>query len=358
MSTFMVSRGFPHEFIGLLYAVGSMVTLLAIANVSFLLKKFGNYTNLLVLGIIEVLAFIGFALIDNLVLLFFIFLIAFLVPALIAFSLDIFLESTTEEEDTGGIRGIFLTFATIAWIGAPVLGGFIVGENNYKLLFIIAALVFVPFIFLAGSQLKHFKDPKYSQLDVSNFMTSLIRRVDLRNVFLSQFLLRFFFGIMVIYLPIYIHNTLGMPLSSIGIIIASATLAFLLLEIPLGKLADSVFGEKEILILGFVVITITTSALTFLDTTSVLIWSLAMFSTRIGAAMIEISSEGYFFKHVDAGDSDEVSAFRMLSPIAYIVSPLFGTLMLIFLPIQFIFLATALVMATGVLFAAKLKDTL
>tara|TARA_B100000745_G_scaffold219274_1_gene146001 strand:- start:12648 stop:13844 length:1197 start_codon:yes stop_codon:yes gene_type:complete len=358
MSPFLIDRGFPKEFIGLLYSAGSIITLLAIAYAPHLLSKYGNYTNMLVLGLLESLAFIGLAYTTSLPVLFILFMTIFVVPALIAFSLDIFLEGATRTEgSTGGIRGIFLTVASIAWVAAPIIGGFVVGNGNYAFLFIAAALVFSPFIFIAAARLDDFKDPKYVQLDVAKFMLSLRTNADLRSVFAAQFLLRFFYGIMTIYLPLYVHTVLGMPLSSIGLIIGIGTLAFVLLEIPLGKLQDTLWGEKEVLVLGFLVISTTTGIISFLNAPSLLLIIAIIFATRIGAAMIEMGSEGYFFKHVEADDADDVSAFRMLFPLAYIISPLFGTVMLFFLPLPFIFLGTAILLLSGVLFAAELRDT-
>lgn len=358
MSTFLVARGFPESFVGMLYAAGSMLTLLAIAFAPHLLKKYGNYTNLLALGLLEILAFIGFVFIQNAAVLFLLFLVAFIVPTLIAFSLDIFLEGYTKgESNTSGIRGAFLTIASAAWVAAPLLGGYVVGEDNFSNLFIVATLIFVPFIFIAAKELEHFRDPKYVQLNVPKFASTLKRDRNLRNIFVGQFLLRFFYSIMVIYFPLYVHGVLGMPLSAIGVIIAVAALAFVFLEIPLGKLEDSLWGEKEVLILGFVVIAGTTAALSFITSTSVILWAALMFATRVGAAMIEVSTEGYFFKHVEANDADDVSAFRMLYPLAYIVSPLIGTVALLFIPLQFIFVLTAVVMLSGVWFASFLQDT-
>jgi len=358
MSLFLINRGFPQEFIGLLYAVGSILTLTSIAFAPQILRKYGNYTNLLALGLLELLAFLGFVFVEDLTLVFALFLVAFIVPTLIAFSLDIFLEGSSRgDKNTSGIRGIFLTIGGFAWVAAPLVGGFVVAGENFERLFALAAFIFIPFIFLAASQLERFRDPKYIQLDIPKFAKSLAKNKNLRNIFVSSFLLRFFYGIMVIYFPLYIHSTLGMPLSDIGIIIAVATMAFVILEMPLGKLEDSLWGEKEVLILGFAIIALTTGALSFLTTTSLLVWAGVMFATRIGAAMIEVSTEGYFFKQVETDDTDDVSAFRMLYPLAYIVSPLFGTLVLFFIPLNFIFLATAIVMGSGILFAAKLKDT-
>jgi len=358
LSTFLVHRGFPNSFIGILFAVGSMIALIAIAYAPRALKTYGNYTNLLALGLLEILAFVSLIYAKNLLLIFFLFLIIFVVPTLIAYSLDIFLKgSSNDTHDTGGIRGIFLTVANVAWIGAPLVGGILVAGEHFERLFFVSILIFIPFIFLSSRQLHHFRDPKYEKLNVTKFMGTLRRDVNLRNIFLSQFLLRFFFSIMVIYFPLYIHEVLLMPLSSIGTIIAIATLAYVILEIPLGRMLDSSYwSTKQVLILGFAIIAVTTAALSFITAGSLLMWALLMFITRTGAAMIEVASESYFFKHVAAADTDDVSAFRMLSPLAYIVSPLFGTLVLFFIPLQFIFLAAACVMLTGILCASQIHE--
>ncbi|PCI90005.1 hypothetical protein COB18_02705 [Candidatus Kaiserbacteria bacterium] len=358
LSPFLISSGFPEAFIGLLYATGSMITLIAIAYAPTLLKKYGNYTNLLTLGLIEIIAFLGFAFVHNIFFVFFFFLIAMIIPTLIAFSLDIFLEGSTQTESaTSGVRGVFLTVANLAWIGAPLVGGFLIYNENYTWLFLVSALVFVPFIFLASSQLEHFKDPDYKQLSVPAFITVLSKNIDIRNIFIASFLLRSFYAIMIIYLPLYLHGVLGMPLSSLGIIVAIAVTAFVLLEIPLGKLEDAYWGEQEVLIIGFAILAIATASLSFITTTSVLIWALVMFISRIGAAMVEVSTEGYFFKQISASDTDNVSAFRMLYPLAYIVSPLLGTAALFFMPLQYIFLLMGIVLLSGILFSMQIHDT-
>lgn len=358
MSTFLVARGVSQEYVGLIYATGSLLTLFVFLYAPILLRKYGNYSNILVLGLIEVLIFFGLAFASTLPVLIVLFLAAFIVPTLISFSLDIFLEGATkDEETTSGVRGLFLTIANIAWVGAPLVGGFMVGTNDFTLLFISAAVVFIPFIFIAAATLDNFKDPKYTPLHIFRFLKTLRKNANLRNIFGAQFLLRFFYGSMVIYFPLYIYSVLKMPLSSVGIMIAFSTIAYVLLEVPLGKLEDSLWGEKEVLVIGFALITFTTAALSFMHTSSLALWIIAIFATRIGAAMIEVSSEGYFFKQVDASNANDVSAFRMLPPIAYIASPLFGTLILLMFPLQWIFLALAIIMSTGILFSGALQDT-
>lgn len=357
MATLLVARGFPENYIGILYSVGSVITLLALGSAPYILKKFGNYTNILTLSALEFLAFVGIALSHSLLFTFIFFVTTFIVPTLIAFSLDIFLEgSTPEDTETGRIRGTFLSIAAAAWIGAPLIGGLLVQQGGYMMLFLISAFIFFPFIFIATPYLKTFNDPTYHKLNLQSIIHILKASSDMRNVFVAQFFLRVFYATMVIYFPLYIHQVLGMPLSYVGLFISIATLAFVLIEIPIGRLEDTRIGEKEVLILGFFIISISTGALTFLTTTALLIWIPIIFITRIGAAMIEVGSESYFFKHADTDDSDIISAFRMLFPIAYIIAPFLATLLLFAVPLNYIFLALGGVLITGVLFSAQLTD--
>lgn len=358
LSPFLVSRGIPEQFVGLVFAVGSMVALFAIAYAPYFLKRQGNYTNLLTLGLLQLLAFLSLVFAGSTPLIIALFLIVFVAPTLVSFSLDIFLEGTVEDESkTSGMRSIFLTAANFAWLAAPIIGGFLVVNDIFDNLFVIAALIFVPFIFLAASQLEYFRDPKYKELNVARFITTLRRSKNFRGVFVAQFLLRFFFGTLIVYLPLYAHKTLGMPLSEFGIILSFGMIAYLLLEIPLGKIMDASWGEKEVLIIGLAVLALTTASISFIVTTSLVLWGAVMFATRIGAAMVEVSSEGYFFKHVDANDADVVSAFRMLYPLAYIISPLIGTMLLFVVPLQFIFVIAGVIILGGIWFVAPIQDT-
>lgn len=357
ISTFLVERGFPQEFVGVLYAVGSIIMLAAIAYAPHLLRVYGNYTNLLVLGSIEFLVYIALSYITYLPGLFFLFIIGLVVPTLIAYSLDIFLEKSTEAGHTSGIRGVFLSIAAAAWILAPVLGGFLIERGGYTLLFTVAAAIFSPFILLAASRLHHFIDPQYKELSIKGIMRKLTRDIDLRNIFVIQFLFRMFYAIMFVYFPLYVHGTLGMPLSHIGIMIAVGSIAFLLIEIPLGKLQDAYWGEKEVLIVGSVVIGLSTIGFSFIASPSLWVWLPVLFCTRVGAAMLEVGSEGYFFKHTKTDSSDEVSAFRMLYPLSYIIGPVFGTVLLFFVPLQYVFTAMGAIMLLGVLAASALRDT-
>jgi len=172
-----------------------------------------------------------------------------------------------------------------------------------------------------------------------------------------KFFLSFFYAWMTIYTPIYLYRSMGFDWKIIGVIFTIMLTPFVLFELPLGKLADKKLGEKEILNCGIIIISISTMVLSFLTSHAFWIWGLVLFATRVGASAVEIASESYFFKHINAQDSEIISIFRIISPLAYSVAPLMASLALIIIDIRFLFLTLGIFMLLGLKYSLTLKDT-
>ncbi|MDP2650192.1 MAG: MFS transporter, partial [bacterium] len=348
-STFLATFGISEDYVGVLYAAGSVITLFGLAFAPFLLSRIGNYASILLLAFVDLFALVGLIYVRDIAWLIPIFMLALITPPLIAYSLDIFLENEIKNEaKTGWIRGVFLTMASIAVAGGPFLGGFFAADENFARLFAMSGIIFIPFVLIVAFFLQSFRDPKYKHFHIQKVWNTLAYDKNMRGSFAVQFLLRFFYGIMVVYTPLYLHTVLHMPIQDVGIVIAIALIAFVLLEAPLGRLEDTRWGEKEALVVGFIILAVATAALSFVATASVALWAALLFLTRIGAAIVEVSSEGYFFKHVGGDDTDDVSAFRMIYPFAYVMSALFGSITLAFLPFNMLFATVALVLLLGI----------
>jgi MFS family permease len=162
---------------------------------------------------------------------------------------------------------------------------------------------------------------------------------------------------MVVYTGLYLHTHLGMPWTGIGIVLTVMLLPFPLIEYPLGRISDTIVGEKELLAAGFIIAGAVTMAIPWLHSTSVLVWSVMLCATRIGAAIVEIMTETYFFKQVDARDAEMIGAYRIVEPCAYILAPAAASLLLRAADIRFIFLILGIVMLAGVYPALRLRDT-
>ncbi|MDQ5889868.1 MAG: hypothetical protein QG609_361, partial [Patescibacteria group bacterium] len=98
-------------------------------------------------------------------------------------------------------------------------------------------------------------------------------------------------------------------------------------------------------------------AISFIDTNSLIVWTIILFITRIGAASIEIGKETFLFKHINSNDSNLLSLSRIMLPLAYIAGPACATIIIYLGSIQLLFIFLGLIMILGLYSAGLLIDT-
>jgi MFS family permease len=130
---------------------------------------------------------------------------------------------------------------------------------------------------------------------------------------------------------------IGFSFSQVGLMYSISLLPFIVLEIPVGRIADKLTGEKEPLILGFVIMSLSIVIISLLQTNNFVVWTFLLLLTRVGASLIEITTESYFFKHVNKSDSNLMSIFRMISPAAHIFTAITASILLWKVPYNYVF---------------------
>ncbi len=348
------------QYVGLIYVIAS-IGAIGLAFVSNrILRAIGNVNFVLILmsAITILLLLIGFAFTPLITIIAFILFLT--INPQIYFNIDIFLETLigTDENSTGSKRGIILTVMSIASFFSPIAMSYIVGhENNLSAVYFVSAGVGLLFIMLVIALFRSFYDPTYIIIKPLEILAKTHLNTDLKIVLYAQFLLQFFFTWAIIYFPLYLATEIGLDWDAIGKIIAVGLFAFVLIEYPAGRLADKHIGEKELMALGFVIIALSSASISFLDTTDILLWMIVIFMTRVGASLIEVTTESYFFKQVKGNDSSLIGAFRLTRPIANLFGALIGSLSLLFLPFNLIFVILGLILVTGVFVTTRLTDT-
>ena len=345
------------RYIGLIFGGASLITILALIFMPRLLKLVGDYFATLLFIVLEIIALIGIAASPNPLIIISLFIINSVLITLISFDIDLIVEGFSKNASTGSIRGLYLTSANIAWVIAPALAALLLQGNQYWLVYLASAALFIPGLLIFSGKLEQFNDPLYRKIHFKKTLLSVWQNKDLRSIFCVSFLLQFFFTLMVIYTPIYLHEYIGFEWRELGVIFSIMLVPFLLLEAPLGRLADKVLGEKELLIAGFSVMALATGAMYFFNEHSFVLWAVILFMTRVGAAMVEVMTETYFFKKISAGDAAIVGLNRTVRPFAGIMGPLVATGLLVFMSLPSLFLVLAVFMLLGIPIAASLKDT-
>ncbi|MBU4332387.1 MFS transporter [Patescibacteria group bacterium] len=277
---------------------------------------------------------------------------------LVWISFDIYVEHFSRDEITGRIRGTYMTGLHIAWFLSPLATGQILKKFNYSFLYLIASVLV--FLVMIGFYVK-FKDLKVNHFPKPHFLRAIkkIYKNNLLNgIFIIAFLLHAFYCAFIVYAPIYLTKYLGFQWHQVGIMFTVMLSTFVLFTYPAGWLADKYLGEKELLTIGIFIMGVSAIVFGLADSTSFWVWLIILVCTRIGASLVEIMRDTYFFKRVDVKDIHIINLFRNTGPLAYVITPLLATLVLHFFGFQYIFVLAGVLVLTGLWFSARIKDTL
>jgi MFS family permease len=357
-----VNSSLLEQFVGdsvlsILYVVGSILGILLLLLVPFLLRRQGSVFTFLLFIILEILAVWGMGGFSSKISVISLFLIQVAVASVLYFCLDVNLEQEIKSESTtGGKRGILLTISNAAWVLSPVALTFLIVQNNFSRVYFLSGIALILLFLLIALFFKNTKRATASEANIFSVLQSLRKSKDVMQIIIVQFLLNFFYAWMVIYLPLLLNKEIGFGWDKIGIIFTIMLLPFLLFELPAGFLADKKFGEREILIAGFLMMSIFTFLIPQFTTPVFWIWASVLFATRIGASFVEIASETYFFKHVKSDNTGLISLFRAVRPLSYIIAPLIVLPIIYFLSYSTSFYFLAVSSSLGLFFIPK-KDT-
>lgn len=354
-------EGFVHEeTVGMIYALSSLVTIILFLNTSKLLGRYGNYRLMLLFVALEAASLLGLALFQSAAWIIPLFIVNQVILNVLYLNLNVFLETYSQDKTTGSTRGMFLTILNIAILIAPFIAGMMFADHEFRNVYLSAAFIIAPVFFLIYFTFKGHQDLPYKHVPLWATLRQIRGDKNIRGVFGASFLLNLFYAWMIIYTPLYLYKTLGIPLSQVvGIIIPIALIPFVLFQVVMGRLADRKWGEQEMMIGGFVMMAITTAALAFVSSTNIYMWALLLFLTRVGAAAVEAMSETYFFKLVDGTDTHLITLFRNLPPLSFLVGPILATMFLGVFNIGYngLFLVLGIFMLGGIYYSFIIQDT-
>jgi len=346
------------ERVGLLFSAGALLTLILLFLGPYLIKTLGTYYLTIILLIIEFLAvgLLTFTKITPVILILFVIYRGAL--ASLFYFFDLYLESaSTNESNTGKIRGLYLALSNTALIISPSIAALLLGEDNFSRVYIASSLFIIPTLLIVIRNLKQESLNISVPRGILKAIPAFRKNRNLRNILFARMLLNIFYVAMVVYVPVYLSQELGFSWKEIGFMLTIMLLPFALLQFPAGYLADKKYGEQELLIFGFIFIATSTLIFSFIGTPNFFLITLIMFMSRVGASLVEIMTESYFFKQVDGDDANIISVFRATDPMSYLIGPLLGSLALAYMSYEAMFGILGLLMYIGIIFALRIKDS-
>lgn len=346
-STFL-NKYFSETQVSALYIIGSIINVFLLLNISKILKHIGNYRLALYAVAVEGLAILGMLTTSTNFLLGFYFIIQQIAIPLILFNLDLFLESaSTNEAETGDIRGIYLTLSNITLVVAPAIVAMLLNSNQYWHVYGFSFLFLLPLFYFIQKYFKNYTDSQKPQDGIIKSIQEFLKDKKLYNVFITYSLLQLFYAYMTIYTPLYLEKYVGFSWSEIGIMFTIMFLPFVLLELPVGDLADRKYGEKGFLTSGLIIMGLSTLCISFITVKSFWIWTIVLFMTRVGASLVEITSDSYFFRQVNQERDNIISLYRVARPLSSIMAPIIATVALQFMPFEYTFIVIGSLMIIG-----------
>ncbi|PIT96265.1 hypothetical protein COT94_01060 [Candidatus Falkowbacteria bacterium CG10_big_fil_rev_8_21_14_0_10_37_14] len=359
-SSFLINY-FGDASMGLLMAVAAGLTLLAASFYPRLIDSLGNFKSSLFAFFIGITATFLISISQDPLIIAIAFIVRYIVLIMLVVNLDIFLEEQSDDANTGSIRGHYLLAINSAWLCSPLLAGYWVDHFGYVIIYQLGgALLSIAFLLLLSNyKLLHrsYWVKRHKPISWLQVFKSLKHQQDLRLIIISAFCLQIFYGWAVIYVPIYLHTVIGFSWSVLGVMFTVMLLPFVLFQLPAGLAADRLWGEKEMLVVGYLLMAGACLLIATTASTSLWLWGSIMFLSRSGAALAEAMQEVYFYKKVNAKNIGLITLFRQTRSLGWIFAGVIAFFVLKFLPLPYLFYLATIILILNIINLSPLKDT-
>ncbi len=355
-SSFLATK-IPEFLVGILYTASAIIAVIGLYTVPKLITRFGTRKiigSMLLLSITSILVLIFSS---NIIATLISFILYFSLTTCIYLGLDILIEHWSLASNQGTVRGIYLTSLSIAFMCAPLIGGFLTDRLGFTALYVLSVLMLLPVTIIILAVLPSITHTHSSKSNILGLAKKFLRHREFSAVFCVNFILQFFYAWMVIYTPIYLHEHLGIHWDVIGILFTIMLSAFVLLEYLMGMIADRFRIERGLMIIGLVIMGLATMFVTRAPLMTFWVLAITLFMTRVGASMVEVSTEAYFFRHVHRDDTGSIGFFRNTYPFAYIIAPLLSSVILKFAPLWTLYIILGIICFLGILVAKGIRKT-
>ncbi len=337
---------FGTENVSIFYFFSYGILFLCLLNLHWLARKIGNVNVFFITLFFKIIA-VAFLIGLNPGAISILFLILYMIFVGVGWvSLDAVLENFSCDRESGRIRGKHLMIMNAGFLFGPFLSAYLLSHCGFSGIFVFL-VIFNIFIFVYSLvKLRKVNSVFRKKISALELIKKVINHKKVLAICYISFTLEFFYALMIIYTPLYLLD-IGMSWEQIGKIFTIMLLPFVFLQYPMGVLADRKNGEKQWLAISLLLMAFFTISFCFIQSANMLIWACILFGTRVGAAMLEVLRDSYFYKQIDGSDIDLIDFFRTAMPIGYILAAFFSFIILLIFPLIWIFIFLTLVILSA-----------
>jgi MFS family permease len=251
-------------------------------------------------------------------------------------------------------EGLIYTSLNLAWLVGPLIAGFIAEKYGINKVFLFAAVMI--FLSLALFDIFNIHDGrKCEKIDKNSFKIFI-------NFFKTKKLLKsyilsgggnFWWALIYTYIPIYMIQK-GLSDITVGYFLFAIVIPLILSEYYFGKLAGKI-GFKKMFVIGFSLLGIISIVCFFISN---IYWLLAfLVLASFSVAMIEPTTEAYFLNIITPSQRDKYyGPYSTSIDINMFIATMAGAIILLFLPLKFVFLLFGAIMFIFVLISLSIKN--
>lgn len=269
-------------------------------------------------------------------------------------SFGIIVRDKTKDCNVSENEGLIYTSINLAWLIGPLVAGFIAEEYGVNKVFLFAAgVVFLALILFQAFGLK---DERISKKIDKNSLKVFINFFKSKERFKAYILAgggNFWWALIYTYIPIYIIQK-GLSDMIVGYFLFAITIPLITSEYYFGKLAGKI-GFKKIFMIGFSILTAICIYCFFISNIYLLLGMLVLAS--FGVAMIESTTEAYFLDIITTSERDKYyGPFSTSIDSSSFVATMLGALVLLILPLKYVFLFFGTIMFIFMLISMTIKN--
>lgn len=286
-----------------IYLIGYLVGMVAVLNMANIIEKYHKrffYTSLYI-----TISLVCFAIAfspekEVTVVLFICYLI---LTSLLYGSMSLIAEGVTRQEKLiGHVRGTQITIFSFGILASPFLAASFTSLGGYNLLFAATGILAIPMIFFANQFVSHTREAKPKSIHIINAIKKAFDNTDLRGALFGLVSLELFYSVMVIFGAVLVVTKGFDLITYLSVVLPIALLPLVILPHTLGAVADNKFGEKEMMIVGMIIISLSLVLFILNDSKSLYLLTGILLFSRIGASMLETMVNAYYFKKIDQSE--------------------------------------------------------
>ena len=252
-------------------------------------------------------------------------------------------------------EGLIYTFANSAWVIGPLIAGYLASNSGESIVFIIASvLIFLCLITFLTSGIKDNKKQKNIDKNILKNIKDFFSNKDRIITYIIGSGPSFWWALIYLFIPLYILEK-GLNELWIGYFLFAIPIPLIILEYKMSMVSEK-YGFRKLFKIGFLIAAVFSITSFFISNVYFVLGLLILAS--IGLAMLEPTTESYFFKVSNKEEEQRFyGPYNTRVEVGSLLGKFIPSVIILFFPLNTVFLIFGIAMFLFFLISFKVKET-